>query len=155
MKDAVEWYAWAAGIIDGEGCILLSPGKHDRCKEYWTLRVSVSQVDRRLLTRLHAMFGGSVSSHGRMQAKGGRPISCWRVTSRQAEHVLRTVFPWLVVKREQAELALQSRDYMGTRGIKGSANLPILRDLHRRLKLLKWAPESVGQNAPLESQVSI
>lgn len=104
-----HWLAWAAGIIDGEGSIGIYKNRH---RNNWELRVSVGNLDPRLLRLLRELFGG----HTRLSkvAKGRyRPLWKWAVSHRGAERCLRLVMPWLVAKRDQAELALEARSLVG------------------------------------------
>jgi hypothetical protein len=136
LSDTLDTHrlAWAAGIVDGEGSIVLQ--KH-KTRGYWALSVTVGNTDPRMLTILRDLFGGSIS---RYQPAGPRkPIWKWNVASRKAEHCLRQVLPWLVTKREQAELGLRSRELLTPRGQKWRP--PALEDgnrwIERRLKELK------------------
>ena len=93
--------AYLAGIIDGEGNI----GIQSRGKGHQAICVVVSNTDARLVEWLKREFGGNV----RLQAKqiGNRkPCWQWRVYHRQAERVILSVYPYLRLKREQADVAL-------------------------------------------------
>lgn len=104
--------AWAAGIIDGEGCVRLER-RVQGVNPTFILTVIVANTDPRIVTRLAEIFGlGTI--HGRKYSNPrNRPSFAWKVSSRQAEHVLRLVAPYLVSKREQAEVGLLSRGLMG------------------------------------------
>jgi hypothetical protein len=98
-------HAWAAGIIDGEGCI------HIRSQVQAILAVSVTQSGvevPEMLTRLRDLYGGSIT---RAVYAGGnrRPSRTWSVAARKAEALLLSVLPYLVEKRDQADIALEFR----------------------------------------------
>jgi hypothetical protein len=97
---------YLAGIIDGEGCItIMSRGQNQKP----VVAVIVSNTDPRLMAYLKDNFGGNV----RIQAKqvGNRkPCWQWRVLARQAEAVLVGVRPFLLLKADQADIALAYRD---------------------------------------------
>ncbi len=103
----VFWLAWAAGIFDGEGSVFLirqsnrgkrGTGKNDR------LVVKVVNTDPRMLVRLREIAGGRISSQ---RIRGTRrPSWEWITTGVSAKAFLRMVRPWLVVKGEQADVAL-------------------------------------------------
>ena len=128
--------AWAAGIIDGEGCIGLHLVTTNTGKCY-VLRITVVNTDIRMLEELKRIFGiGSIAARGR-----GKPHWkdqwYWLVCSKKAEEVLREVEPYLVSKRDQAEIALLSRRYMGRHGVnKENPNQEQLANLKERLQLL-------------------
>jgi hypothetical protein len=91
--------AWAAGFFDGEGCIVLRPAGKGR--QLW---VSIGQKDVEPLRRLHAQFGGSINL-----VKNGKwpPYYQLSFVSQQAFVFLVAIEPHLVVKRSQAQLAIE------------------------------------------------
>lgn len=101
--------AWAAGFIDGEGCIQYRVRQRTRGRHEYSLSLYVGQVDPRPLRRLQALFGGSVGLKDPAKGESRRPIYYWRVVYATADAALRQLLPYLSVKREQAELALQLR----------------------------------------------
>ena len=108
-------YAWAAGIVDGEGCIYISHNQASRCREgvfAHTLWIHVSQSKTQngypMLERLHAIFGGHLTKE--YQGKGNRrPVRRWCVGASVAEDVLRCIRPYLIQKLRQADIALEYR----------------------------------------------
>jgi len=143
--------AWAAGIVDGEGCIVLTRNAvRPTCKESWSVRVTISQVDVRMLERLRDAFGGSISWGGQPKKSTWRRQRKWGLTGPKAILFLHDILPYLCIKQEQAELAILSNRYRGIRGIKGSANNEQYRWLAKQLSELKRVPvESIGQNGHL------
>lgn len=107
---------WAAGVIDGEGCISLYPIMTKTGKS-WVLRVNVTNTDSRMLVRLQEIFGlGTIHGSSARPNPNHKPVFHWQACSKKAERVLRLVLPHLIVKREQAEMGLQSRGLMGKHG---------------------------------------
>ena len=108
--------AWAAGIVDGEGSICLI--KCHRQDEYglrygWDLRVDVGNTDPRMLIRLRAIFGcGGIGPN----SKDNRPnrLPSWGIHwhGNNAAEVLRLIRPFLVIKGEQADVALESSAFV-------------------------------------------
>ena len=118
--------AWAAGFVDGEGCISTPVRRRDRNRRDYSLSLYVGQVDPRPLQRLQGYFGGTVVS--RASWGRGRPIFMWRVSGTTAEAALRTLLPHLMVKAEQARLALELRDLISSypqKGRKGRSVDPV------------------------------
>lgn len=111
MDDRSHWLAWAAGIIDGEGCIRLVKSKR-RTGFSWAVKVGVWNTDIRMLDRLRQLFGGCVTQRESGYKGNRRPAWEWVVTHKKAAEVLSDVMPWLTVKCEQAELAILSRRYL-------------------------------------------
>ena len=135
--------AWAAGIIDGEGCISICRKRHANA---WVLRVTVSQVDPRLPARLKELFGGSVSHYNPVK-KNHRRVWTWTIQAHAAEAALRAVLPWLFLKKEQAEIGMASRQFIKkAEGRVGALRSPAFSEaqidaqewLRRQLSDLKW-----------------
>lgn len=119
--------AYFAGFIDGEGYISVARyGDHGRPR--YRLMLNVSQVDPRPLEALASRFGGQVKVN-RARVANRSLVYYWQVFGATAEQVVRAVLPWLIVKREEAELALQyralvrPRDYRRPHGSMGNAPL--------------------------------
>ena len=132
--------AWAAGFIDGEGCISTPVRVRVRNRRDYSLALYVGQVDPRPLLRLRDWFGGTVvprTSWGR-----GRPIFMWRITGNTAEAALRTLLPYLTVKQEQARLALALRKMIRSYVIVGrrvdDAETNARMELVAAIKAEKW-----------------
>jgi len=99
-----EQLAYAAGIIDGEGSI----GAYTKDKQGrggLCLQLSVANTDIRMLVFLSELWGGSVSTLSRKEIR--RQLYEWRRVGQDCGNVLEDVLPYLIVKREQAELAIE------------------------------------------------
>ena len=109
----MEQFAWAAGFFDGEGCVQLYKRiRHDDWVD-WQLMVTAVNTDIRPLVRMKALFGGSIQPMQKAGNKHGYlPSWAWMPSHAKAAKSLEMMLPWLTVKREQAELALQSRKYI-------------------------------------------
>ncbi len=94
--------AYTAGIIDGEGHIGIG-----RTKNYFCLRVEVANTSSRLIDFLHLTFGGNVWTGKRPNRK---VYYRWMISTRAADEFLRSISPYLLIKRNQADLALAFRE---------------------------------------------
>jgi len=99
--------AYTAGIIDGEGCISIC--KHSsptsRYRYRYDLRVDVGMCEELIPMWLYMHFGGNLRNHkGRKPSH--RPVYHWQIASKQAQHFLELILPYLKTKRPQAELAI-------------------------------------------------
>ena len=103
---------WAAGFFDGEGSVCVSRRKRTAGFIEHHLAVQVVQVDPRPIHALRARFGGSL----RQADRNGKPFFYLRFHGTKAEHFLKTMYPHLLVKREEAGLALQLRELIGVPG---------------------------------------
>lgn len=105
-----EELAYAAGIIDGEGAIVIAKvNKRQRGRilpTNYDLRVRVNTTDLVITPWLKTTFGGS-TCHAH-DGKAHHAISrIWTINARAAAAFLRMILPWLKLKRRQAELGLK------------------------------------------------
>jgi hypothetical protein len=105
--------AWAAGIIDGEGCF---SSQISRWLVYF--RIEVVNTDPRMVLELKRIFGGTV--HPKRKAKGNwRPTWTWQVMGKTALEVARLVRPFLVCKQVQADIVIVAGAERRGRGGRG------------------------------------
>jgi len=105
--------AYAAGIVDGEGCVTL------RTRRPWGNEVSricvptlmVCNTDPRLTDWLRARFGGSVCCSLR-PGSHQKDVYRWSVVNRQCRAALLLLLPFLILKKAQAEVLLASSRYL-------------------------------------------
>ena len=97
--------AYIAGIIDGEGCIRIE--KHSKQNRYYTLEVSVKMTWRWMPEFLHYSFGGVFR---KLKLPEGNPTHKeqwgWKVRGTMAVEFLKSIMPYLKLKKAEAELAL-------------------------------------------------
>lgn len=103
--------AWAAGIVDGEGCIRTTRHRHRAL----SVELTVTNTDPRMLFKLRELFGGNICQQRKASEKG-RATWCWRVHCENAICILETLLPFLIVKRDQASLAISFRQLRRQRG---------------------------------------
>lgn len=109
--------AWAAGIIDGEGCIGIYRSR-SRSNAY-QLSVSVANTEPELLRVLAQEFGGSINAHrGQVAQPGWKLAFQWRLSSRMAAAFLEQVRPYLRSPRKKAAAALGIA-FQGTKRVGG------------------------------------
>lgn len=110
MKGRKTWErGYAAGLIDGEGCIQIKKIKnlnHKRNPEY-SLQISMNMVDTEAIDFMKGVFGGSVYGPLKTYGKGFRPNYRWEITRKSALTFLKQILPFLRVKRVQAELGIR------------------------------------------------
>lgn len=94
--------AYAAGIIDGEGCITAS--FRPEYGEYGQVRVCVGNTDEAMIKWLQQHFGGSVYNYPTT-----KKMFQWHIFCKNAEKFLRIVLPYLITKKEEALIALELR----------------------------------------------
>jgi len=107
MMGKTEMYAYTAGILDGEGCIYLHPPNKTMKAMY--LMVSVANTSAWLCEWLKVQYGGRVYNKPRAKATHSKCYQ-WEIYSRQAGEFLNLIFPYLSLKRPQAELAIKFQE---------------------------------------------
>jgi hypothetical protein len=100
--------AWAAGIVDGEGCIYVHKRKGTRKNSIlYTLVLKVNMTHSDTILRLHSIFCvGHVNTLNKVTVNGKKQYM-WRVTSLNAANVLKLMHPYLVTKQKEAEEAFK------------------------------------------------
>jgi len=104
-----EQIAWAAGIVDGEGSIMIHKAKSGRSKSHTyspTVRVGMtSKTGRQVCEILQSLFGGRINKT--TYNNHWKDLYLWTISCNQVENPLRELLPYLVVKKEQALIVLK------------------------------------------------
>jgi len=100
--------AYAAGVIDSDGWISISPSPSS-----YKVLVGLAQVEPQAVKLLSSLFGGTVSLKKYSDPKrfSSRPMYTWRIEGKTAKKALFELLPYLRIKNAQARLAL---DYLRT-----------------------------------------
>jgi hypothetical protein len=105
--------AWAAGVLEGEGCISWSNSTTVRDGQRLQARVSIAMTDEDVLVRVRDILGCGVVRPNTREGKvywkpHHKPQWTWEVRARDdVERVLTVLLPWLCARRrERAEEVL-------------------------------------------------
>jgi hypothetical protein len=116
---AETFHAWAAGIVDGEGCISIKRS----ARGYYQVSVTVGQSGKRIpkmLTALKKAYGGSFCRSGQWtdldRRRNRMPKRNWQVVGRDAHSMLLKIYPYLIQKQNQARIAVEFRNFVGLPG---------------------------------------
>ena len=143
--------AWAAGIIDGEGCILLS--LHTKKKSY-NLRVTVTNTDPKMLKELKSMFGGSIHAANCKNDKAHWKFKwIWVLVSKEADSALSSMLPYLITKQDQAKTALTFKTLHRERGGNMTVAKPDNDKLFDEQKWLAARLKEMKHESLIESEV--
>ena len=95
--------AYLAGLIDGEGCFVL----HDHGNHKFGCSLAIGNTDPRMTEWLRARFGGSVG----IESRGSRCklVYRWTASAKDLDSIIQAVLPFLIIKRDRAELILAYR----------------------------------------------
>lgn len=135
-----EDLAYAAGIIDGEGCIFIGEKGGPNPSPHFVLRVQVASVTPALIEWLRRRWEGSVSvSPGRSSEM--RDQHRWCISARAAGEFLKVISPYLVIKADQAStaIAFQERKNLRGTGRLSTEEIAIRRTMIADLKQMKKA----------------
>jgi hypothetical protein len=105
--------AYLAGLIDGEGCISISSylAKRTPTRIYY-LQLIIAYCDKDILTYWCNKTGLGVIKTYKAQRANCRDGYQWRMSSIQAEALLKEVYPYLMLKKEQADIAFRFQSTM-------------------------------------------
>lgn len=104
--------AWCAGFIDGEGCIYIQPcTPHGRSKETtYILSLNITNVDYDTINRIKSMWGiGRIGKKVRYSENHSSTFY-FIASANQALYILKSVLPYLVTKRKEAEIAIKFQE---------------------------------------------
>lgn len=123
--------AYAAGLVDGEGCIT---AKTTKANTGMGIRVLIGMATKasEVLKRMQSEYSGTLITQTPVNAKHS-DVMTWTVTGAEAAAFLNRVLPHLLLKEEQAVLALKIEEIR--------TSLPQIgtRDHHR------WSPEALDR----------
>lgn len=93
--------AYAAGLFDGEGSINIDK---PRTNKGYSLKVSVAQITPQAPAWLKTRWGGSTREYA---TRKGKPLYTWAAVSMCASGFLSDIAPYLLIKQNQALLAIE------------------------------------------------
>jgi hypothetical protein len=147
MKDKAKW-GYLAAMIDGEGFISVVKGSkpapngngYITAAPRYGIVVSVTGTNENLMQWLIANFGGSWTRDKSQNPLWKQRVS-WRSTgSKNKEIVLLGIMPYLIIKKQQAVLALEFLR------MNGESNPTKRESIHLRMKELNKRGKAVEAN---------
>lgn len=102
---------WASGLIDGEGCVFIRKNEPTATSKHkntiFDLGIKVTMTDFRTVEKLKEIFGvGHLTKQDKTKMVNHKNVLSWTCYSDQAEKVLRSIYPFVLTKREQVYLGL-------------------------------------------------
>lgn len=94
--------AYLAGLIDGEGTISCSINTTNKGIQALQKQLSIFNTNLLLISWITARFGGKV--HSRIRSSKWKEEHQVKWSASEASVILELVLPYLVIKREQAEI---------------------------------------------------
>jgi hypothetical protein len=105
--------AYLAGFFDGEGCISITKGKNHLGNVQYGLRVIVSNTNDYVLQMYKFSFGGRIQKR-KYKKPEWRDCFAWELSSTRAYDFLKCVYPYLILKKAQADLAFDFQENQST-----------------------------------------
>lgn len=104
--------SWLAGIWDGEGSIGFTHVRRKRGKDYFCPLVSIGNTSREMMEEILRIMGKiGINPHITFQERKSKKHSpCWKFMIRRHEQIrnfLPTIIPFLITKKELAELLVE------------------------------------------------
>jgi hypothetical protein len=107
--------AYAAGLVDGEGCISITKaGDASQGIKYARVDIGMTRKAFHVLKKMRAEYGGSINKL-RDQTKKWSAASTWTIGGRDSVDFLLRILPYLQLKKKQAELALDLQEAIASR----------------------------------------
>ncbi len=106
--------AYLAGCLDCDGSFGIKRStyhmriRNDASVPIYSERVLFSQVKPDITLLLKRYFGGGYNIQ-KPATPSSKPVYKWGITDRQAVECVKAVLPYLIIKREQAEILLELR----------------------------------------------
>lgn len=93
--------AWAAGLFEGEGCILILDRSSDDHHQIATVRLAITMTDKDILERFCEVAEcGKVGPERRYGREHHKPAYVWQISNRaDAERLLLAFLPWFGERR--------------------------------------------------------
>lgn len=138
--EAISPIDWAriAAYIDGEGCIRIHQNSpHRKTGEiYHGVLIIIAQREPELPEWLMNTFGGFL--YRSKEREGKTTMFYWRASTVQAFEILKRCRPYMIVKGNQADVAIEYRETTGGTGKKVPVETKLKREeLRLRLYALK------------------
>lgn len=103
-----EELAWLAGFVDGEGYVGLPQyGSSTKTTHYkYSPRLSIGNTNKKVIEYIVNKFGGTIYEQ-KCKKKQYKKVWCWRLYSKKAAYILKLIYPYLKVKKENADIIFE------------------------------------------------
>ena len=97
--------AYLAGIVDGEGCITITENMKGG-RNYYRLVLDITNTSYDLMQWLEDTFSHTIRT-SYYRSTNRTDMYGWTASGNQAQDLLRLILPYLIIKKPQAEIALE------------------------------------------------
>jgi hypothetical protein len=144
--------AYAAGLVDGEGCVYIqnSTRKGPGRRSYHpVLEIGMSSKGRGLLLLLQREYGGTVNQSRKATERWDSAFA-WVATGVTATACLTRLLPHLVLKREQARMAIRVWEIRQSLVPRGGTNARWTDTAAMRCETIRRAVQELNRKGPEE-----
>lgn len=113
--------SYVAGFFDGEGSVCIAEShRKDRLVEY-VLACGIGNTYFPILVFLKKRFGGTLHLNlsGQKRKEHYKPFLQWYLSGNKAIKFLKTILPYLIVKKSQAEVGIAFQEFKGAKRLIG------------------------------------
>lgn len=103
--------AYLAGILDGDGCVSFA----HRLKKYITPIVMITNTNFLIIDWLQSKYPKGSWYSVKETRPTRKPLYEWRSAGEIARQMIRDAYPYLILKKPQADLILAQRNFFGKR----------------------------------------
>ena len=108
---------YLAGFVDGEGCVSLAWRKV-RGKNYITPNIQITNTNKEIIEWIASEIPGHI--HERKEKRVNRKDSwCYQISGNKALELIKDIYPYLKVKRQQADVVMGINRIKVGRGLDG------------------------------------
>lgn len=125
---------YVAGLFDGEGYVRIAKWEKPNSRHVrYQVFLGIGMTHRPIIEALHKEYGGSLNQNRHdLRSKKHRIQFTWTISSRGAVEFLNRVLPFLVVKKDEADIALKLQEHIDANPYK-SVGPVALRDNHEKI----------------------
>lgn len=132
---------YAAGFFDGEGCVAIS--KRNDPLQYQLVTI-VGNTDESVLQWWVERFGGSLYTRRPEVRPNRRQLYSWEARSRKAAEFLKQIQPYVRIKRDQIDAALEFQATIGHNNSAVPKGVIARREMYyQTLKGMKREPNAI------------
>ena len=104
--------AYLAGLFDGEGSVNIfkSSGQNGSITPRYFVEISIGNTHKGVLQWVLENFGGRLTHNGVQYTPNSHKTWRWRASTQEASSILVALLPYLIVKKEQALLAIEFQE---------------------------------------------
>lgn len=139
MNDDNKW-AWLAGFLEGEGSFQIVKAHPPRSVTTYNPQISATNCGLMLVDRCKKIAGGHILGPHGLGHERYKPSYRWVLKGRGVGPTIERLMPFLILKREQAEILLLFRSEVTIGSVTGSFGRARAQDsLRQRRETMKLA----------------